>query len=433
MSFRKFIQPLAYLVKGDMRFYYYWKNRHNLSLKKNEMVQLQKEKLKKLITHSYASVPFYREYFKKNNLHPKDFSKVSDLEKLPIMTKEIMKNNLDRLKGIGTNSLTKVTSGGSTGETAVVYKTHKFIQMSRASDMRNLVRAGWNYYDKSVWIWGAPYEHQKVRESLISKIGIYINGRLLLNAYNYSPDDFPVWAEKIDRFKPKILYGYASIILEFAKWCVDNNVNYESIKAVISTTEKLKGREFIEKAFQCKVYDQYACREVLPIAVECEKGNMHIADDSVIVEQIEDNNLLITALDSFGFPIIRYRIGDTGKIIDKECSCDLNLSLMDLEIGRITDNFIRPNRKKIASSSLATYISTLDINFTKYQLIQKKINEFEVKFISYGETTEIDKEKFTKALEKYFNKVKIDFTPVVTIPCEPSGKRLLFKCLIKDD
>jgi len=346
------------------------------------------------------------------------------------MTKQLMKNNLDGLKSMACKNFIKVTSGGSTGETAILYKSPYFLQMSRAAALRNFTIAGWWPHDRSVWIWGAPYEHQQLKDSFISRIGIYINNRILLNAFNYSPADFPLWAEKIKSFKPRVLYGYASIIAEFSKWCLKEELYFNSIKSVISTTEKLVDRDIIEKAFRCKVYDQYGSREILSIAIECKKGNLHISDDTVIVEEGDNGHLLVTALDSIHFPIIRYEIGDTGRKLDRTCPCGLPFSLLDLNIGRVTDNFIRSDRRSVSGSALSAYISTLNINFSEYQLIQKKIDELEIKYVPNDKTTNDDIEKIKKALLEYFVKADIKFIPVKNIPIEPSGKRLLFKCLI---
>ena len=104
---------------------------------------------------------------------------------------------------------------------------------------------------------------------------------------------------------------------------------------------------------------------------------------------------------------------------------------MNLEIGRVTDNFICTDNRKISSSALSAYISTLNINFVQYQLIQKSVDTFEVKFVSNSGECDNDKQVFIKALEEYFGKVKVDFIQVEEIPPEPSGKRLLFKCLVK--
>ena len=431
MDIRRVIQPLSYLLCGDSRYYYYVKLAKHLGLSRESILELQNRKLQRLITHAYNAVPYYRRYFDSNNLRPEEIKSSSDLIKLPIMTKQAIKDNLEELKSSNHKKLKRITSGGSTGETGVVYKSGYFLQMSHAALLRNFSITGWLPWHRSVWIWGAPYEHQQVKDSLISKIGIFINGRLLLNAYNYSPRDFPKWTGKIKVFKPEVLYGYSSIILEFAKWCIANNITLDSITRVVSTTEKLVDRETIENAFRCKVYDHYGCREILSIATECKDGNLHISDDTVIVEQTDEDHLFITALDSFHFPIIRYKVGDVGKKPDGACPCGLNFSLMNLEIGRVTDNFICTDNRKISSSALSAYISTLNINFVQYQLIQKSVDTFEVKFVSNSGECDNDKQVFIKALEEYFGKVKVDFIQVEEIPPEPSGKRLLFKCLVK--
>ena len=427
MNIRKIIQPLSYFIRGDFRYYYYSKLLKNLKLSREEVINLQNNKLRKLICHAYDSVPFYREYFKKKGLQPDDIKNISDLVHLPIMTKQIIKNNINKLKNIRYKRLIRVTSGGSTGEAAVIYKSPYFLQMSRAVSMRNFSIAGWLPWSKSVWIWAAPYEHQHISKSLIARLGMFINGRLFLDVFSYSPSDFSLWAEKIKLFKPEILYGYAHIILEFAVWCITNNVRFESIEKVVTTAETLTDKKTIERAFGVKVYDQYGSREVLSIAIECKNGSMHISDDTVVIEQTDENHLLITALDSFHFPIIRYEIGDTGVKLNRTCPCGLNFSLMDLKIGRISDNFILPNGRKICG--FATKVSKL-INMNKYQLIQKEIDSFELKFV--GNMDEGIQMKFRQALEKYFGKVEIVFTPVENIPVEPSGKRFLFKCLVRN-
>ena len=431
MMIRLIVPFLGYLLKGDRRYVYYFRLRSNLRLSKDEIHELQARKLRQMIRYVHTHVPFYRDYFFKNKIDPEDIKTPRDLVLLPILTKQIIKDNLKNLKSDIQRDFVKVTSGGSTGETSVVFKSPYFIQMSRATTLRNMAIAGWYPYDKSVWIWGAPYEHQQIADSLLARIGTYVNGRLMLNAYNYSPKFFPNWTRKIMSFKPKILYGYASIILEYAKWCYLNGVSFDSIKSVVSTTEKLADRKLIEDAFKCKVYDQYGSREVLSIATECKCGNLHVSDDTAIVQQTQENELIITALDSFHFPLIRFKIGDIGKLQESKCLCGLNFSTMGLDIGRVTDNFIRPNGQKISGSALATYISTLDLAFNKYQLIQKDIHLFEAVIVGDQEVLEHSKGKFINALEEYFGQISVNFTLVKELPVEPSGKRLLFKCLIK--
>jgi phenylacetate-CoA ligase len=430
MNYRKIALPLVYFMVGNLKFLYYHNLMKNMKLSRDRIIELQNKKLKQLIDHAYYKVPYYKKYFDNNKLMPQDIKNASDLKKLPIMTKQIMKEHINALKATDCKKLLQVTSGGSTGETSIIYKTKYFRELSHAAVMRNLALTGWLPYHKSAWIWGAPYEGHVFENPFMRFADIYLNGRLLLNAFNYSSKIFPLWSEKINKFYPRILYGYSSILSEFADWCLTNTITFPSVKTVVSTSEKLTDRATIEKAFNCKVYDQYGSREILSIATECKNGNLHVSDDTVIVEQINENHLLLTALDSFNYPIIRYKIGDTGKKLYDACPCGLNFSILDLDIARITDNFIRPNGTKVSASAIATMISKLCLNFVMFQIVQKGIDQFVINYIPNRNTGENDKHKFIEVLEKYFGKVKAEFISVESIKREQSGKRLLFKCLI---
>lgn len=429
MNIGKYFQPVVYFALADLRHYYYLRLLGNLRLRRPALEALRGHKLAKLMIIAARSSPFYKNYFQSQGLVPLDIREPADLKRLPIMDKKTLKDNLQDIACRPLTRLKRVASGGSTGELGVVYKSKYFQQISRAAFLRNATLAGWHYYDKSLWLWGAPYEQQKAARSLVSRLGVMINGRLLINAYHYDRNAFPFWLEKIRQYKPEILYGYASIIKEFAEWCLAHDISLPTFRSVVSTSEKLSGRQTIEEAFRCKVYDQYGCREVESIAMECPAGNLHVSDDTVIVEE-NDGCLLITALDSFDFPIIRYKLGDTGRLKTELCRCGLPLSLMELDIGRVIENFLLPGGGSISGAALSVCLAGAGADFSAYQLIQKKPNEFEMVFVPSPRTGPRDKEIVRRALEKYFGQIKMIFTEKREIVPEPSGKKLLFKCRV---
>jgi phenylacetate-CoA ligase len=261
-------------------------------------------------------------------------------------------------------------------------------------------------------------------------LGIFLNRRIILNAYKYSTSDFPQWYETIVKFKPKVIYGYSSIILEFAQFLIANNLLLPSVKLVVSTTEKLNNREIIEKAFRCSVHDQYGCREVIAIAIESKKDEMLLTDDIVLLNTNESNEILLTAVYSFGFPLINYRLGDVGNIVGQpQLDNEFPFPIFNLKIGRITDNFINQDNVKVSSSAFSTYLSTLDLGIREHQFIQNDYKSFTVNFICTSSTDiESYKLKIQKCLEEYFGqKLSIKFQNVLSIEPEKSGKRLMFK------
>ncbi len=426
---RTLIIAFFYLLKRDYRYIYYFRLKNRLKWSKEKIQLIQNSNLKKLIEHAYLSTQFYKNIFDENNLTPSSIKSKEDLKALPVLTKKIMNESLDLMKSNDKygQKLFLVTSGGSTGNQAFLYKSKYFEEMSRAIYLSHMGLTGWKPSDKSVWIWGAPFEHEKYNKSLATRLGFWINNRLLFNAYDYSISDFELWANKIKNKKPKVLFGYASILLEFAYYLEDNGIELNSIKIVVSTTEKLLKREKIEQVFKCKVFDQYGCREIPMIAAESRNGQMYIADDHVIVEIVE-GEILLTALHSFGFPLIRYKVGDTGKFCDKSDE-DANFSKIDLKIGRITDNFLTKSNRKVSSSAIATYISTFQLKMKEYQIIQKDYDKFHVRIIKNKDYNE-DFSAIENVLKEYFGDVKIITDFVYKIEKEKSGKKLLFKCNI---
>lgn len=433
MNKMEFILNLSYrLFLNDNRFKYYKTLLNNVKLTRTEIISSQNVDIQKLIKHAYNETEYYKELFDSNKINPCDIKTNEDLLLIPPLTKEIIANNIENLKSKDKygKKLQRVTSGGSTGVQAVVFKSKYFEEVSRASWLRNNALIGWMPGEKSVWIWGSPIEHAAQKKSVMAKLGIFLNRRIILNAYKYSTNDFPQWYETIVKFKPKVIYGYSSIILEFAQFLIANNLLLPSVKLVVSTTEKLNNREIIEKAFRCSVHDQYGCREVIAIAIESKKDEMLLTDDIVLLNTNESNEILLTAVYSFGFPLINYRLGDVGNIVGQpQLDNEFPFPIFNLKIGRITDNFINQDNVKVSSSAFSTYLSTLDLGIREHQFIQNDYKSFTVNFICTSSTDiESYKLKIQKCLEEYFGqKLSIKFQNVLSIEPEKSGKRLMFK------
>ena len=62
----------------------------------DEMKSYQLYKFKRLVDHCYKNVPFYREYMTNNGINPSDIVALEDIERFPIITKEIIKDNYQK-------------------------------------------------------------------------------------------------------------------------------------------------------------------------------------------------------------------------------------------------------------------------------------------------------------------------------------------------
>ena len=114
---QKIIIPLAERLKGrnltgEIRF---------LSstewLSEKDLYDLQSNKLKRLIEHCYRNVPYYKRVFDERGITPEDIQSREDLAKLPILTKQIIKDNYNDLiaQDIASRKSFDGSTGGSTG------------------------------------------------------------------------------------------------------------------------------------------------------------------------------------------------------------------------------------------------------------------------------------------------------------------------------
>ena len=127
----------------------------------------------------------------------------------------------------------------------------------------------------------------------------------------------------LNRFQPKIICTYVSTIEALAKEQMKGTLQLK-LKEVFTGGETLsqKTREHIENVFGCKMRSMYASTEASAIALDCDYGHMHLHNENLIVELVDENNnpvpvgekshkILITSLYERTVPLIRYEINPT--------------------------------------------------------------------------------------------------------------------------
>ena len=113
-----------------------------------------------------------------------------------------------------------------------------------------------------------------------------------------------------------------------------------AFKGISSTYELLTPyiKRYLERTFQCRVFDSYGCSEFGSIAFGCEQDGKHIFEDSVFVEIVdkgryldgEVGEIVVTSLENSAMPLIRYRTGDLGKLITSPCGCGRTAKMIEI-------------------------------------------------------------------------------------------------------
>ncbi|WP_233084533.1 phenylacetate--CoA ligase family protein [Methanococcoides orientis] len=381
---------------GDRSFYPNYKKLLNSQWKTySEQKEDQEKQLRHMISFAYSNIPYYRKLFNSLKLDPSDITGLADLEKLPILTKDIIKENWEDFKPVGLDQMKYYvnSTGGSTG-TPFKYRLLKYDRfLSGAMLYRGWGYAGYELGDKMVFLAGSSLDVGS-KSVILTKAHEVSRNLRKLSSFDMGSGEMQKYADVMNSFRPRYLRGYASSINLFASYIMENDVEILSPSSVFTTAEKLlpNMRANIEDAFDCDVYDAYGLNDGGVGAYECSEHNgLHIDTERSIMEIIDDNgsqmedgvgSILATSLHNYAMPFIRYDTGDMGHIIEDQCGCGRKSKLLKEVIGRQQEMLQTPEGKFV-HASFFNYIFKYIDGAREYQVIQTTLEKLVIKIVPH--------------------------------------------------
>jgi len=351
---RQFIAPLHERLLGRRTFPFLRQLEEAQWSSPDDLRALQNEKLRQLLAHAPACTPFYRRRFAEAGV---DGASVDDatLQRIPLLDKaDIRRFAADMTWRDAPGGVFEYNTGGSSGTPLTFYFDRRRQAYDQAARMRSHRWFGVNVGERELYLWGSPVE--LTRTHRLRRIRDALFNQRLLNAFNMSPSRMDAYLDVLERFRPTCLYGYPSslaLLIEHARFR-GRSMSAKALRAVFVTGEVCfpHDREAIASFLQVPVADGYGSREGGFIAHECPFGNMHLTAENVIVEIIRDDRpvldgetgeIVLTHLDAYAMPFIRYRTGDVGRLKPGRCRCGRGLPMMDVVEGRTTDFLYLPD------------------------------------------------------------------------------------------
>jgi phenylacetate-CoA ligase len=310
----------------------------NESLDRDSLRSHSEEKLRELLRFACINVPYYRDLADSLGMTLEEFSNPANLSALPVLIKSTINANRDAMisEDLTGNSLDSNSTGGSTGEVLKFYTDRRSGAFRKATVRRNKRWIGIQPGDREVRLWGAPLDLGRSK-SVRGTIHAAITQERLLSADTLDEPTLKSYLEFCKSFRPKLMVAYPSALAEFARYCEKQGKSIESLKAIICSAESLldHDRKYIESTLGVTIYDRYGCREVGDIAQEAPgSSGLLVNSDRIHVEIIgedgkpcapgEQGEVIVTDLDNFGMPLIRYQIGDFARFAVEETASASN-------------------------------------------------------------------------------------------------------------
>lgn len=362
-------------------------NHRRLSPAKLEAVRDQK--LQAMIRHTYENVPYYRSLFQSVGLLPEEIQTVNDLKHIPITTKDDLRTaGVERItaKGIDLAACQVVHTSGTVGKPFAIRLTGRDLRARRLIEFRTLLAIGFRPQDRLAVI--GPAQPHVMR--LHQRLGFY-------RSVNISPAlslDDQIALLKLSR--PTILWAYPTV-LKALLYRLNYHLDTVACPRILITSaevcdDMLKAR--IQGNLKIVMLNFYAANEVGRIAAEClAHEGLHVNEDHVILECVNpgypaepgvSGEAVVTGLNAFAQPFIRYRLGDVCKFTEKPCSCGSPFPLISPPHGRL-DEAVQLPSGKILSLWPVTFILRKMDRLEQYRIIQESAEHLVVELVCSGD------------------------------------------------
>ncbi len=395
--------------------------------------RIQERRLRRIVTHAYHRVPFYRRWFDDAGVRPEQIDRLDDLARLPILTKKVMRevppDDLFDSQARREDCFLTETSG-STGQPTRIYKDINaiFSVAGWGSPMmvtRWLGLRGWRMMTLLV------RDEHSIERAMMRALPRFL---LRIEEGDALVDPADQIAH-LEAFRPDLVISYPSTLRNLALYARDRGLTPYQPQAIIWSAEVLDApsRTLIQSVFRSELFAAYGSTEAGLIGMECaHHRGIHVISTRTIAEVLragapappgEPGDVVVTDLTNFASPIIRYAgLGDAARWSAARCPCGRALPLLAMIEGRRVDSFVLPDGRIIHPYTLTLAMQNIP-GILQYQLVQEEPDHVRVLLARIATDGQGAAAGITGALKDILGpEVSIDVTTVSSIPLAP-GER----------
>ncbi len=325
----------------------------------------QYRNLVSLVTHAHRHVPYYRKKFAEIGFHPGDLKSIEDLSLLPVITKEIVRENADDFfaENFRGRNLVDGATSGTTGSSLKLKMDGNLIHLEHAFALRQFRWAGFpRRGGRCALLRGDMIVPAEQSLPPFWRYDAW-SREMWFSSYHISEASAPSYLSELEKFDPHLIFAYPSAIFSLSQFAAaaGRKPAIPSLKGIVTSSETLYEYQCrnVSETFGVKIFDWYGMFERVIFIGTCEEGRYHVFPDYGITEflpsgsdefGVPHHELVGTGFLNRVVPLIRYRTGDTVELPDRSipCGCGRHFPQVKSIVGRIDDEIATPDGRRLS-------------------------------------------------------------------------------------
>jgi phenylacetate-CoA ligase len=397
---------------------------------KEQIDQYQLKELQRIIQYAYKNTPGYCESFDEENLKPAHIKTLNDIERIPFINKEKIRDRLEDFSVL-LEGREYVTTGGSTGIPFGFYRDSQSFSKELASKAHQYSRIGWKEGDPQMVFRGLPINTPDHTQYFPEY------NELRCSSYYLTPEIMEVYRQKAWEYRPDWIRCYPSSGCIFAKYLEETSLPFPSVKGILCASENIydSQKNLLKNVFKTRVFSHYGHYELATLAGYCEYADTyHVLPFYGYAELIDSRGNAVTVPGKMGeivatsfimhaTPFIRYRTGDLALFKGWNCpDCGRPYQIWERIEGRLQEFIVTGSGRYISMTAINFHDNIFD-SIKQFQFYQELKGVVVFRYIPKDNCSNLFlSDVKNRLLEKFGADIELIFECVSEIPVTNRGK-----------